>query len=87
MGPGTRGKSCGRWWWSRSREAGSTRGRFGDQAENPEGKGLRQRTMGYTGLLATGDDSFIIAYDQFDYPDPSGKPCKTILVRHVRVRV
>ena len=62
-------------------------GRFGDQAENPEGKGLRQRTMGYTGLLATGDDSFIIAYDQFDYPDPSGKPCKTILVRHVRVHV
>ncbi|NLX54884.1 MAG: exo-alpha-sialidase [Planctomycetaceae bacterium] len=43
-------------------------------------------TSGYTSLVATGADRFLIAYDQFDYPDADGEPRKTILVREVVVR-
>lgn len=39
------------------------------------------RTSGYTGMVPTGPDSFIIVYDQFDYPNAQGQPRKTILVR------
>ena len=43
------------------------------------------RTSGYTSLTPTGLDRFIIAYDQFDYPNAKGEPRKTILVREVVV--
>lgn len=43
-------------------------------------------TSGYTSLVATGPDRFLIAYDQFDYPNAGGEPRKTILVREVMVR-
>lgn len=42
------------------------------------------RTSGYTGLVPAGPDSFLIVYDQFDYPNPQGLPRKTILVREIR---
>ena len=45
------------------------------------------RTSGYTNLVATGPDSFLVAYDQFDFPNADGRPRKTILVRAVRVRL
>lgn len=55
------------------------------KGENPKGRPKQTRTSGYTGLVATGPDSFMIAYDQFDYPNADGKPRKTILVRKFTV--
>lgn len=43
------------------------------------------RTSGYTCLIPTGPDRFLIAYDQFDYPNAQGEPRKTILVREITV--
>jgi hypothetical protein len=37
-------------------------------------------------LVADGQDSFIIGYDQFDYPNPDGQPRKTILTRRLTVK-
>ena len=48
-------------------------------------KKRQTRTSGYTGLIAVGPDRFLIAYDQFDYPNEEGQPRKTILVREVQV--
>lgn len=44
------------------------------------------RTSGYTSLIPTGPDRFLMAYDQFDYPNAQGQPRKTILVREIVVR-
>ena len=40
---------------------------------------------GYTDIHPIGPDSFLAAYDQFDYPNKKGEPRKTILVRKVVV--
>jgi hypothetical protein len=53
--------------------------------EAPKGRPKQTRTSGYTSLVATGPNSFMIAYDQFDYPNADGKPRKTILVRKFTV--
>jgi hypothetical protein len=55
------------------------------KGEDPAGRPKQTRTSGYTDLFATGPDSFLVAYDQFDHPDAEGKPRKTILVRSVTV--
>jgi len=54
---------------------------------DPAAKGKRKqtRTSGYTSLLAVGRDSFLVAYDQFDRPDETGRPRKAILIRRVKV--
>lgn len=44
------------------------------------------RTSGYTSLVSTGPDSFLISYDQFDYPNSRGEQRKTIFVREVTVK-
>jgi hypothetical protein len=55
---------------------------FGFQkGEDPSGRPKQTRTSGYTGLVATGPDSFMIAYDQFDYPNADGVARKTILAQ------
>ena len=53
--------------------------------EDPEGRPRQTRTSGYTSLLSLGHDRFMIAYDQFDYPNADGHPRKTILVREITV--
>ena len=55
------------------------------KGEDPRGRPKQTRTSGYTSLVADGPDSFIIAYDQFDYPNAKGQPRKTILVRRATV--
>lgn len=55
------------------------------KGEDPKGRPKQTRTSGYTGLVATGPDSFMVAYDQFDYPNTDGEPRKTILVRKFTV--
>jgi len=42
-------------------------------------------SCGYTDLLATGRDSFLIAYSWFKAKDTEGRERKTILVRRVEV--
>jgi len=55
------------------------------KGECPKARPKQTRTSGYTSLAPDGPDSFIIAYDQFDYPNAAGKPRKTILVRKASV--
>ena len=55
------------------------------KGETPKGRPKRTRTSGYTSMIPTGKDSFIIVYDQFDYPNKEGEPRKTILVRKFTV--
>jgi len=55
------------------------------KGEDPGSRPKQTRTSGYTSLVPTGPDSFLIAYDQFDYPNAEGRPRKTILVRSFRV--
>ena len=55
------------------------------KGEDPKGRPKQTRTSGYMGLIATGPNSFLVAYDQFDYPNKEGKPRKAILVRKVTV--
>ena len=43
-------------------------------------------TCGYTSLLATGPDSFMIAYSHFKHPIEKGEVRKAIMVREVLVR-
>lgn len=43
-------------------------------------------TCGYTGLLATGPDSFLIVYSDFKHRAPDGETRKAILSREVKVR-
>jgi hypothetical protein len=44
-----------------------------------------QVSCGYTGLLATGPDRFLIVYSDFKYPNKEGEPRKAIKVREVIV--
>ena len=55
------------------------------KGEQPQGRPKQTRTSGYTSLVPDGPDRFLIAYDQFDYPNADGEPRKTILVRPIRV--
>ncbi len=55
------------------------------RGEAPVDRPKQTRTSGYTGLLATGPDSFLLAYDQFDYPNADGQPRKSILLRRFTV--
>lgn len=50
------------------------------KGENANGRPKYPPTSGYTSLVANGPNSFIIAYDQFNYPNADGEPRKTILV-------
>jgi hypothetical protein len=45
----------------------------------------QDHSCGYTSLVATGDDSFLLAYSEFQRPNSAGAPCKSILVRRVTV--
>jgi len=47
---------------------------------------LHADSCGYTDLLATGRDSFLIAYSWFHAKDAEGRERKTILVRRVELR-
>ncbi|MCF7853326.1 MAG: glycoside hydrolase [Candidatus Pacebacteria bacterium] len=49
------------------------------KGEDPKGRPKQTRTSGYTSLVADGPDSFMIAYDQFDYPNPQGHPREPML--------
>jgi hypothetical protein len=42
-------------------------------------------TCGYTSLLATGPNTFMVAYSHFKHPTEDGQKRKAILVREVRV--
>lgn len=57
------------------------------KGEEPKGRPKGTRTSGYTGLIETGPDSFLLTYDQFDYPNQEGQPRKSILVRSVKTEV
>ncbi len=52
----------------------------GDPANNT------RHSCGYTSLLAVGRDSFLIAYSEFERPNPQGLPAKAILIRKIAVR-
>lgn len=52
----------------------------------PKIEGGGADTCGYTGLLATGPDSFIIAYSHFKHRTEDGQTRKAILIREVKVR-
>lgn len=43
-------------------------------------------TCGYTSLVATGPDSFLVAYSHFKHPNDKGEPRKAILLREVKVQ-
>ncbi len=47
---------------------------------------IQTRTSGYTGLVATGRDKFLVVYDQFDYPNKDNQPRKTILAREIEIK-
>jgi len=55
------------------------------RGEKQEGRPKQSCTCGYTGLLATGPDRFLISYSVFNHPNPAGRPRKTIMVREVVV--
>jgi hypothetical protein len=57
------------------------------KSKDGQGKPKQTRTSGYTDLAPAGPDTFLVAYDQFDYPNDKGQPRKTILVRKVVVRI
>lgn len=42
-------------------------------------------TCSYADLIAVADDTALLLYSQFDYPNADGQPCKTILCRTVQV--
>ena len=56
-----------------------------DPNENKKPWGKRQQSCFYTGLLATGDDSAVLVYSDFHYPNPDGVQVKSILVRKISV--
>lgn len=52
----------------------------GDHAESCK------HTCGYTSLAPLDDDSFLIAYSDFQHRTQNGEPCKAILARRVQLR-
>ena len=56
-----------------------------DPNENKKPWGKRQQSCFYTGLLPTGDDSVLLIYSDFHYPNPDGVQVKSILVREITV--
>jgi hypothetical protein len=51
----------------------------------PLGHGTDQISCGYTSLLATGADTFLVIYSDFNYRTPAGQIRKAIKTREVRV--
>ena len=56
-----------------------------DPNESKKPWGQRQQSCFYTGLLAMGDDSVLLIYSDFHYPNPDGIQVKSILVRKIKV--
>lgn len=56
-----------------------------DPNESLKPWGKKQKSCFYTGLLATGDDSALLVYSDFHYPDPDGNQVKSIMVRKITV--
>ena len=56
-----------------------------DPNENKKPWGKRQQSCFYTGLLDMGDDSVILVYSDFHYPNPEGVQVKSIMVRKITV--
>ncbi|MGA2619596.1 MAG: sialidase family protein [Thermoguttaceae bacterium] len=48
-------------------------------------KNNMKHSCGCTSLLATGQDSFLLAYSEFERPNAKGQPAKAILVRKITV--
>ncbi len=48
---------------------------------------IRGNTCAYSSLLAIDDNTAMMAYSDFNYPDKEGKPCKTILTRLVHTEL
>ncbi|MFK7694139.1 sialidase family protein [Paenibacillus sp. HJGM_3] len=49
------------------------------------GAALSSGTCAYAELIALDDHTALLAYSDFDYPNPNGEPCKTILTRSVEM--
>ena len=54
-----------------------------NKSKKPWGK--RQQSCFYTGLLATGEDSALLVYSDFHYPNSDGIQVKSIMVRKITV--
>lgn len=59
--------------------------RWGPRIQVVQAGKLGTETCSYTALLALSDDTALLAYSNFNVPDKEGRPCKTILVRTVKV--
>lgn len=44
-------------------------------------------SCGYPWLTPVGDDSFLLSYTDFEWPNAQGEPCKTVIVRRIEVEV
>lgn len=55
--------------------------------EGAEAGGLTTDCCGYSSLLVTGPDRFLIVYSDFRHVDKDGRRCKAIKVREVTVSV
>jgi hypothetical protein len=42
-------------------------------------------TCGYTGLLATGNNSFIVTYSKWPNKNEKGENCKSIVAREITI--
>ncbi len=51
-----------------------------------ESKNYMQRSCFYTNMLALDENTAILIYSDFKYPNKDGEPAKTILVRTVTVK-
>lgn len=52
---------------------------------SPSDKTTGTGTCGYTGILATGDDKFIITHSKWPLKNDKGQDCKAIVVREITV--
>ena len=50
-----------------------------------ESKNYMQRSCFYTNMLALDENTAILIYSDFKYPDKNGDPVKTILTRRITV--
>jgi len=48
---------------------------------------IQSDTCSYSDLLPLDDRTAVIVYSDFSYPNPQGRPCKTILCRKISVQV
>ena len=56
-----------------------------DPKENEKPWGKRQQSCFYTGLLPLSDDTVLLVYSDFHYPNPDGIQVKSIMVRKITV--